>query len=252
MRQGMLLKAAVILALIFAANLFNVNNTGAEDKGKTYKIGELRNMEAIVFYDKGSYSDGWRYLEVNLLDLEKIKQIQTNSRGVRNGIKWGCSKSIPVARNAGIGTGKINTQAILDACGYDSDSSIATDVIDFQYPGRRKRRNNSSTGSMEERKKKPGRDDSSRLKSFKIINEWFIPSKDELNLIYVNLVKNNPKDSYLKEESKNTIYWSSTEDSEKFAWCQDFRNGAQAVGIKYTVGKEGYNFFRSALMIRAF
>jgi hypothetical protein len=99
---------------------------------------------------------------------------------------------------------------------------------------------------MEERKKKPGWDDSSRREKYTIINEWFIPSKDELNLIYMNLYKNKPM-AELAE-----IYWSSTEDSENFAWCQDFRNGKQFVGIKYTVKKDHYNFFRNAKLIRAF
>lgn len=55
-------------------------------------------------------------------------------------------------------------------------------------------------------------------------NDWFLPSKDELNLMYQLRNKiggfNNP------------FYWSSTENSPLYAWAQNFKDGHQDYGNK--------------------
>ena len=48
-------------------------------------------------------------------------------------------------------------------------------------------------------------------------NNWFLPSKDELNLMYLNI----------KETLLSNYYWSSSEFNEKFAWQQHFQTGTQ-------------------------
>lgn len=53
-------------------------------------------------------------------------------------------------------------------------------------------------------------------------NDWYLPSKDELNAIYQN------KD--ILGGFSNTTYWSSTEAIlylDDFSWMQDFDNGLQ-------------------------
>jgi uncharacterized repeat protein (TIGR02543 family) len=61
-------------------------------------------------------------------------------------------------------------------------------------------------------------------------NDWFLPSKDELNHMYLNLhlkgVGGFP-DTY--------AYWSSSEKSYKCAWNQKFSNGAQLSPYKYWI-----------------
>jgi hypothetical protein len=52
-------------------------------------------------------------------------------------------------------------------------------------------------------------------------NDWFLPSKDELNLMYTNL-----KSEGLGNFKKN-YYWSATENIYNSAWLQDFYDGAQ-------------------------
>ena len=53
---------------------------------------------------------------------------------------------------------------------------------------------------------------------------WFLPSKDELNL--------------LREKKKivggftGTFYWCSTEYNSHYAWAQNFNNGLQNYGNK--------------------
>jgi len=52
-------------------------------------------------------------------------------------------------------------------------------------------------------------------------DDWFLPSKDELNLIYENL--------HLKGAGgySSGIYWSSSETHSRYAWGQDFYDGSQ-------------------------
>ena len=64
--------------------------------------------------------------------------------------------------------------------------------------------------------------------------KWFLPSKDELNIVYQN------KDIITKNEGgdfpTNTRYWSSSEASSgAAAWAQDFSGGGQnSLGKYYT------------------
>lgn len=60
-------------------------------------------------------------------------------------------------------------------------------------------------------------------------DKWFVPSKDELNLIYEN--KSNLSNSSL---NKNPYYWSSSELSASFSWTQYFNSGNQNNILKDT------------------
>ena len=60
-------------------------------------------------------------------------------------------------------------------------------------------------------------------------HNWFIPSADELNLIYE--VKNNLNSLSL---NTNYYYWSSSEHSNLNSRCQSFIDGSQAHNRKYT------------------
>lgn len=58
-------------------------------------------------------------------------------------------------------------------------------------------------------------------------DKWFVPSKDELNLVYEN--RNS-----LNSLSLNTryYYWSSSERSSYFTWIQSFNTGKQTDNSK--------------------
>jgi hypothetical protein len=55
---------------------------------------------------------------------------------------------------------------------------------------------------------------------------WFLPAKDELNLLYSQAVK--------IPGLSNASYWSSTEHDEKQAWSQDFATGNLSLTDKAT------------------
>jgi hypothetical protein len=64
--------------------------------------------------------------------------------------------------------------------------------------------------------------------NYKGFKDWFLPSKDELNLMYKNL-----KQKGLGNFSDNW-YWSSSQANGNGAWNQNFRNGYQDGGLKNT------------------
>jgi len=53
--------------------------------------------------------------------------------------------------------------------------------------------------------------------------DWFLPSKDELNKLWLNKVAIG---------GFVDLYWSSSEYDADFAWYQGFSNGTQACGFK--------------------
>jgi len=62
--------------------------------------------------------------------------------------------------------------------------------------------------------------------------DWFLPSKDELNLMYVNRAKidaaalKNGGQTF-STDFENANYWSSTEESKTHAWLHQFDTGEQ-------------------------
>ena len=148
-----------------------------------FKIGSQGPAGGIIFYDKGSYSDGWRYLEAASEDQSAIA-------------KWGCyGKSISGATGIAISTGKSNTKALLENCG---EANMAAKLCSAYRGGGK--------------------------------SDWFLPSKDELNLMYTNLKKNGVGGL------ASVTYWSSSEGSANVAWAQSFSSGYKDDYNKYSTG----------------
>jgi len=115
---------------------------------------------------------------------------------------WGCSRSSIAGTSTDIGTGAANTAAIVAGC-VSGEVTAAEVANAYELNG---------------------------------FADWFLPSKGELNLLYLQ------KDVVGSFASSD--YWSSSEDSSDFAWYQDFDNGVQFDGGKIvTVGVRAVRAF---------
>ena len=142
----------------------------------------------LIFYDKGSYSDGWQYLEAAPYDQRY---------GADTTLEWGCYGTlISGADGTAVGTGEQNTIDIEAGC---SDVGTAADICASIVIG--------------------GCDD------------WFLPSKEELNLMYENLrVFGVGGFSW-------DWYWSSSEVNAFGAWLQGFPPGSTPNTMQYNYPK---------------
>jgi hypothetical protein len=190
----------------------------------------------FVFYDKGFYSNGWRYMEAAKSDTETT--LQWGGRGIETS-----------ATGTAVGTGAANTAAILafwaawinarlttanggtwDGTPIDSVdySGVQTELGAGKIPSRYKwdgiAANDPTTWSwMADYGAKYCDSLTSAEKS-----DWFMPSTEELNLIYQNL-----KLAGIGGFADN-YYWSSSDFISNGAWNQNFNNGNQDYGNKHT------------------
>ena len=199
-------------------------------EGVNYAVGNIGPAGGRIIYDKGTYSDGWRYLEAAPADLRIVNGTPTvdstlsgYSSGTYN-IYYGLYRTSASGSNLyvngtttyyssnctgkAIGTGKNNTELLTKVMGdavYTSSSGNRTfadyaarlcDILEYTKDG-------------------------------VTYTDWFLPSIEELNLMYTNLHEQGLGDF---EGSINSFYWSSSENyvSAHYAWGQNFYNGIQA------------------------
>jgi len=106
----------ILLALplvLFIGNETNYTFPG-EVNLQEYEIGEPGPSGGKVFYDKGSYSNGWRYLEV--------------APSHQGDTKWGCNGTSISTRND-VGEGESNTQRIISNCSEPSTAAEITEDL---------------------------------------------------------------------------------------------------------------------------
>ncbi len=146
-----------------------------------YTIGSTGPGGGIVFYDKGTFSNGWRYMEIYNSFL--------------NNAEWGCQQTNVAGTSANIGTGYENTQLIVNAC---STPGIAARIC-----------NNLSV-----------------VVNGVTINDWFLPSADELNQVFMNL-------SVIPFiENTRGVNFTSTQENSTLAYIIDMTNGSYSNLIK--------------------
>jgi hypothetical protein len=108
----------------------------------------------------------------------------------QNTAQWGClGIDINGADSVLIGAGQQNTTDILNGC---STSSIAAKICDDLILGG--------------------------------YSDWYLPSKDELNKVYLN---RNVIGGFVP-----SVYWTSSENNTSFVWTQYFNNGYQGSILK--------------------
>lgn len=120
-------------------------------------------------------------------------------------IYWGSSGTFISETKQGIGTGQSNTDIIVYWLDNNSEADRAAQICDALTEGS--------------------------------YNDWFLPSKDELGLMYTNL-KDKGVGGFVG------FYWSSSEINADGAWGQNFNDGN-----KYSGSKTGYGGVRA---VRAF
>jgi hypothetical protein len=108
------------------------------------------------------------------------------------GAEWGCYGTSVWANGTAIGTGAQNTVTIVqNGCASSSAASMCANYDDGTY------------------------------------DDWFLPSKDELNEMYLNIGQGNALGLGNIGGFVNNAYWSSTESSSTKAWYEHFSNGYQ-------------------------
>jgi hypothetical protein len=154
-------------------------------------VGDEGEDGGIIFYDKGSYSDGWRYLEAARSDLPGY-------------IWWGGGNVEGVnaiyvdGTFASVGAGKNNTARVVARLGTASPLAGTTYAAYLCA--------NFSNGNK---------------------NDWFLPSADELSVMYYQrsliggFKTNDPSEGH-------NFYWSSTERVADAGWAGivNFKTGA--------------------------
>jgi len=112
--------------------------------------------------------------------------------------QWGCYEQSISGTSSALGTGAANTTAIVSGC---SETAIAAKICaDLTLGG---------------------------------YTDWFLPSKDELNLMYDNIGQGNVLGLGNVGGFSDSYYWSSTEYDNYNAWGQGFYYGNQAVPNKF-------------------
>ena len=201
-----------------------------------------------IFYDCDADNDtgnadglvstevGWRYLEAAPADLRVVDGVPTvdsNASGYSNastGYYFGYYRTSDSGSNlyvngtttfnaadctgTAIGTGKTNTQLLMNAMGAETYSSQSGSTKTAKYAAKLC-------------------DDLTYTINGVTYDDWFLPSKDELNLMYTQL-KANGLGGFA-----NNYYWSSSESysSSNNAWEQDVNNGYQCVSKRNYSGR---------------
>jgi hypothetical protein len=154
----------------------------------SYAIGDTGPAGGVIFYDdEADGTDditGARYLEAAPSDIEASGDHTHVWGGYRTAVG-------AAARGTAIGTGEANTAAIVAAYGasdpYNNTGDYAARLADqYAYGG---------------------------------YTDWFLPSQDELDLMYQNRT--------VVGGFASDWYWSSSEIGADTAWGQDFGTGSQ-------------------------
>jgi hypothetical protein len=161
-----------------------------EENG-TYALRDIGPAGGYIFYDKGYYSSGWRYLEAAPVSTEWTDK------------QWGSYGTSIGGTETGIGTGQSNTTIIVTWLNSHSETNRAAQLCDaLVYGG---------------------------------YSDWFLPSKDELNLMYTNLKVYGVGGFYINYELIG--YYSSSETPGGIGvYTQQFDDGSMIPSPKDHLG----------------
>ena len=185
------------------------------------KVGDIGPGGGIVFYDAGKDEYWGRYLEIAPKACEGVKlpwRPVGNAKTVYQDSNGQTAAQLRVLAK-GVGMGKVNTRIITLALG--TGAYAAKYAEDLACSG---------------------------------VDDWFLPSKDELDLAYNRLAQNRVggQDSPVGGFNKG-YYWTSTDYNNTTAWTEYFMDGQQFDRVQTLSGnnKPPANPFR-VRPIRAF
>lgn len=198
-----------------------------------YKVGDIGPAGGYIFYDCDADNDvlyvdsrgetktnedglissecGWRFLEVAPEYLSYTNSSGTTKTTYLFGYYRTSSagSNLTVGTKTAIGTGKANTEALVKAMGetaYTESSGTTKGIYAAKACA-----------------------DYSITKDGTVYDDWFLPSKDELKLMYVNLYKQGLGSFATTDD----YFWSSSEGSNDNAWLQYFGSGNQDSTNRY-------------------
>ncbi len=181
-----------------AGTTYYVRAYATNKNGTSY--GEQRTFTTTVVLSVGLNYEGGIIFYLDNTNMHGLISALVNQS---DSAEWGCNGvSIIGADGTAIGTGNQNTADIIAGC-TSSSASLLCDTLNLNG-----------------------------------YTDWFLPSKEELRLMYTNL------HSAGLASFSNTSYWSSSEMTASFAWQVIFANGI-------TQGTSKNNFI-SVRAIRAF
>lgn len=212
----------------------------------TANVGDIGPAGGKVFYDKGEYSDGWRFLEAAPADLYVVEDngeyllLVDNTHPLYNASNMvekfvfgyyrtaddgdnlyinGTTYNAADCTGTATGTGANNTALLVGAMGSSTYSESSGTTKTGQYAAK-------LCADLE----------------YNGFDDWFLPSKDELSLMYTN----RSKIGGFVSTNNDPYYWSSSEGDTiaGHAWYKNFYNGSQ-----YGVNR---NYFYRVRPVRAF
>ena len=163
----------------------------------TYALRSTGPAGGLVFYDKGNYVGGWRYLEAAPADI----MLGTDDYAHIFGYYRPEGTNITVGTGTAVGTGAANTAKLVNSESGMGEEAYTTSTGTTTTPYYAAKLCDLHTAGG--------------------LDDWFLPSKDELALLYNNL----------KAQSAGGFsddgYWSSSEYTDNAAWAQYFYGGYQ-------------------------
>ena len=162
-----------------------------------YALRDTGPAGGLIFYVKeGGYSDGWMYLEAAPATTEWTSK------------QWGSYQTEIGGTGIGIGSGQSNTTTIVTW--LDDNTDDAHGDVKYKTDRAAYLCDDLTLGGYD---------------------NWFLPSKDELDQMYANL--------HLQGIGgfDDNSFWSSSESSAGGAWNQYFSSGSQYSHLKYLANR---------------
>ncbi len=194
-------KTLTVLMMVLLAALLVISCDSSTPPAKTYTVGDNGPAGGYIFYVNPNYEEGssdtaknWHYLEAAPADLE--------NKYIFGFYRTGASGSnTTVGTAGGIGTGKSNTAALVKAMGDGAYSESSGTAKASYYAAKACADYGNDTA----------------------YDDWFLPSKDELDLMYTNLKEQGMGGTW--QSSTSSSYWSSSEKDGNSACTKFFYNG---------------------------